>query len=71
MKKIIILFILLTNSILFPFEIPENVKVLELYTNDFVYGKTLYILATEDYSFSITYHNEYVIDFNLYIKTHL
>lgn len=59
----------LTNLNLFSFEIPKNVKVLELYTNDFIYGRTLYILATENYSFLITYHNEYVINFDLYIKT--
>lgn len=63
MKKMLALFILLTNSILFSFEVPENVKMIN---EEF---KTHYILVTEDYYFNIVDINNNNISLYISIKT--
>ncbi|TKZ30183.1 hypothetical protein [Brachyspira catarrhinii] len=62
MKKLLFLFILLINSILFSFEIPDNIKMIHSGYN------TYYVLVTEDYYFNIV--NEFDnISLYLSIKT--
>ncbi|TKZ30182.1 hypothetical protein [Brachyspira catarrhinii] len=63
MKKLLVLFILLTNSILFSFEVPDNVQIIN---EEF---KTHYILVTEDYYFNLVDINNNNLSLYLSIKT--